>query len=153
MNHYKISIESFPDTFEELRPLYEKAYKEMMENLPSGILREKYDPWISAYLEAHEAKTLILFVVRLEGIAVGYCIMFISQDTKDSKLIAYEDYIYLQPEHRKGLGKLLVKFIVNELRARGINRIYIFPIPSTGLYKVWGRMGFRVTGIAMEMSL
>ena len=150
---YTISLEDYNDTLQELMPMYRRAYEEMLGFIPEGLKRQGFDPWIEAYTLSNVEKTLLLFVVRKEGVAVGYCLMFITRDLKDNTLMAYEDYIYLEPGHRNGLGKYLAKFIIAELNARGIKRITVSVLKGTGLELVWSRLGFKVVATQMELSL
>lgn len=150
---YTISLEDYNDTLQELMPMYRRAYEEMLGFIPEGLNYQPFDPWIEAYTQANLDKTLLLFVVRGSGVAVGYCIVYITCDTKDKTLSAYEDYIYLEPGHRNGLGKLLVKFVLNELRARQVKRVAVTVLKGTGLELVWARLGFKVTATKMEISL
>lgn len=150
---YKISLEDYNDTLQELMPMYRRAYEEMLGFIPECLKRQEFNPWIEAYTLSNAEKTLLLFVVRKENVAVGYCLMFVTRDTKDNVLMAYEDYIYLEPGHRNGLGKYLAKFIIAELNARGIKRITVSVLKGTGLELVWSRLGFKVLATQMELSL
>lgn len=150
---YTISLEDYNDTLQELMPMYRRAYEEMLGFIPEGLKRQEFNPWIEAYTLSNAEKTLLLFVVRKENVAVGYCLMFVTRDTKDNVLMAYEDYIYLEPGHRNGLGKYLAKFIIAELNARGIKRITVSVLKGTGLELVWSRLGFKVLATQMELSL
>ena len=149
---YKISLEDYNDTLQELMPMYRRAYEEMLGFVPESLTRQEFNPWIEAYTLSNIEKTLLLFVVRKGAEAVGYCVMFVTRDVKDSQLTAYEDYIYLEPGHRNGLGKYLAKFIIAELTARGVKRITVSVLKGTGLELVWSRLGFKVTATQMELS-
>ena len=150
---YTISLEDYNDTLQELMPMYRRAYEEMLGFIPESLKRQGFDPWVEAYTLSNIEKTLLLFVVRKGTEAIGYCIMFVTRDLKDNQLIAYEDYIYLEPGHRNGLGKYLAKFVIAELTARGIKRITVSVLRGTGLELVWSRLGFKVTATQMELSV
>ena len=150
---YTISLEDYNDTLQELMPMYRRAYEEMLGFVPESLDRQEFDPWVEAYTLSNIEKTLLLFVVRKGTEAVGYCIMFVTRDVKDSQLMAYEDYIYLEPGHRNGLGKYLAKFIIAELTARGIKRVTVSVLKGTGLELVWSRLGFKVIATQMELSI
>lgn len=150
---YTISLEDYNDTLQELMPMYRRAYEEMLGFVPESSNRQEFNPWVEAYTLSNVEKTLLLFVVRKGTEAVGYCIMFVTRDLKDSQLMAYEDYIYLEPGHRNGLGKYLAKFIIAELAARGVKRITVSVLKGTGLELVWSRLGFKVIATQMELSV
>ena len=150
---YTISLEEYNDTLQELMPMYRRAYEEMLGFVPESSNRQEFNPWVEAYTLSNIEKTLLLFVVRKGTEAVGYCIMFVTRDVKDSQLMAYEDYIYLEPGHRNGLGKYLAKFIIAELAARGVKRITESVLKGTGLELVESRLGFKVTATQMELSV
>ena len=150
---YTISLEDYNDTLQELMPMYRRAYEEMLGFVPESSNRQEFNPWIEAYTLSNVEKTLLLFVVRKGTEAVGYCIMFVTRDLKDNQLMAYEDYIYLEPGHRNGLGKYLAKFIIAELAARGVKRVTVSVLKGTGLELVWSRLGFKVTATQMELSV
>lgn len=150
---YTISLEDYNDTLQELMPMYRRAYEEMLGFVPESSNRQEFNPWVEAYTLSNIEKTLLLFVVRKGTEAVGYCIMFVTRDLKDNQLMAYEDYIYLEPGHRNGLGKYLAKFIIAELAARGVKRITVSVLKGTGLELVWSRLGFKVIATQMELSI
>lgn len=150
---YTISLEDYNDTLQELMPMYRRAYEEMLGFVPESSNRQEFNPWVEAYTLSNIEKTLLLFVVRKGTEAIGYCIMFVTRDLKDNQLMAYEDYIYLEPGHRNGLGKYLAKFIIAELAARGVKRITVSVLKGTGLELVWSRLGFKVIATQMELSI
>lgn len=150
---YTINLEDYNDTLQELMPMYRRAYEEMLGFVSESSNRQEFNPWVEAYTLSNVEKTLLLFVVRKGTEAVGYCIMFVTRDLKDNQLMAYEDYIYLEPGHRNGLGKYLAKFIIAELAARGVKRITVSVLKGTGLELVWSRLGFKVTATQMELSV
>jgi ribosomal protein S18 acetylase RimI-like enzyme len=64
-------------------------------------------------------------------------------------LIAQEDTIFVLKEHRNGVGKKMVKHILEELRVRGVKRVLVSAMTDLRVAKLWGRMGF--TGVATQM--
>lgn len=110
-----------------------------------GIPIGDYNPRLKQYFEAMDGGWLLTFVVRSDGQAVGYSNVWLTQDMHNSELIGMEDTIYILPEHRNGIGKKLVKFILADLKGRGVKRAVITPVTDLRVAVIWKRMGFRPT--------
>lgn len=110
-----------------------------------GIPIEDYNPRLKQYFEAMDGGWLLTYVVRLDGAAVGYGNVWLTQDMHNSALIAMEDTIYMDRPHRNGMGKTLVKFILADLKGRGVKRASITPVTDLRVAKIWIRMGFKPT--------
>lgn len=150
---YYISVESYYNTYNELKVLYKQCYDELAEiSKKDGRIYPEYNPWLESYRISDEANALILYVVRVEGNAIGYCIMYLTQDTGNQELITYEDSIYIIPEHRNGIGKLLGKGIVEDMRNRGVKRIVLSAI-NDSIINMWKRIGFKPIATTMELRL
>lgn len=152
-HHYKVVIESYKDTYEELKHLYKQCYEELaLIAAKDGRIYPKYDPWLASYASSYEANSLILYVVREEGAAVGYCMMYLTQDTRNQELVTYEDSIYILLEHRNGIGMFLGKGIVEDMRNRGVKRIFLSAIDDR-IVNMWKRIGFKPIATTMELEL
>lgn len=150
MRDYAISIENGHRIHDELDPLYRQHYAEMKARLESdGIPIGEYNPRLKQYFEAMDGGWLLTFVVRCEGRVVGYSNVYLTQDMHNSELIAQEDTIYILPEHRNGIGRKLVKFILDYLRRADVVRANITPVTDLRVAKIWERMGFKPTAELM----
>ena len=141
---YTIALEKFTHTYRELEPLYRQHYAEMTERLAGqGVVYGPYNPRLDKYGEACEGGWLLNFVVRHEGVAVGYSNVYVTNDMLNHDLICQEDTVFILKEHRNGIGKKLVQFVVEELRTRGVKRLIVSAMTDLRVAKLWNRMGFK----------
>lgn len=147
---YQIALERVDLSYEEMEPLYRQHYGEMKARLAAdGIEIGDYNPRLKQYFEAAAGGWLLGYVVRKEGKAVGYSNVYLTNDMHNGELIAREDTVYILPEHRNGIGKRLVKHILEDLKARGVKRVHISPVTDLRVAKIWKRMGFREAATLM----
>ena len=64
-------------------------------------------------------------------------------------VIAQEDTIFVVKEHRNGIGKKLVRMILEELRSRGVKRVNVSAMTDLRVAKLWARMGFKPAATQM----
>jgi GNAT superfamily N-acetyltransferase len=148
--NYTFHIGKHRETFSELEPLYHQHYQEMLERLTKdGIEYSPYNPRWDQYWKASDEGWLLTFIIRHEGKAVGCSNVYLTNDMHNGDLIAQEDTIYVLPEHRNGVGKQLVKFILNELKERGVKRVNVAALTDLRVAKLWKRMGFKESAIQM----
>ncbi|TPJ97641.1 GNAT family N-acetyltransferase [Mesorhizobium sp. B2-5-9] len=123
----------------------------MQERLArDGIDIPDFKPRLDAYFRGARAGNFLNFVVRTEdGRPAGYCNVWLTQDAHNGELIAREDTVYILPEHRNGIGKRLVKFGLQHLRARGVKRLHVQAMTDLRVEKLWRRMGFKPVATAM----
>ena len=78
------------------------------------MLADRYTPEkLGIYLNADDRWLMLL---RIDGRAVGYCSYALTDDPGEMKL----EQLYLLPElHRKGLGRLMLRHVEEQARARG----------------------------------
>lgn len=144
MKQYEFTREGFEASYADLEPLYRAHYGEMQSRLAAdGIAIGNFNPRLDQYASASREGWLLTWVVRLDGVAVGYSNVWLTQDMHNSELIAQEDTIYITPAHRNGVGRLLVKAILADLRERGVKRGYVSPVTDLRVGPIWQRMGFR----------
>lgn len=143
--NYEITLEKFKDTYTELEPLYRQHYSEMVERLCADGVENysPYNPRLDEYVRAGEGGWLLTFVLRLNGVAVGYSNVYITNDMHNHDLIAQEDTIFVLKEHRNGVGKKMVRHILEELRRRGVKRVLVSAMTDLRVAKLWRRMGFK----------
>ena len=147
---YTFHLGRFKETYEELEPLYRQHYKEMTDRLEAdGIPCSPYAPRLDEYIKAGDGGWLLTFVLRSEGKAVGYSNVYITNDMHNGDLIAQEDTIFVLKDHRNGVGKKLVKVILEELRERGVKRVSVSALTDLRVAKLWKRMGFKEAAIQM----
>lgn len=146
MDNYIFSIENGADNYSEIEPLYRQHYAEMQSRLRAdGIEVADFNPRLEEYFKAFNAGHLLNFIVRLEGEAVGYCNIYLTHDMHNSEFIAQEDMIFITKPHRNGVGRRLVKHVLEDLNQRGVKRISITPVTDLRVAKIWLRMGFKPT--------
>lgn len=143
---YTIAIEDGRANYDELLPNYRRHYAEMQARLAGqGVNIPEYNPRLKQYFQAFDAGYLINYVARFEGRPVGYSNVYLTNDMHNGEFIAQEDTIYVLPEHRNGLGKTLTKFILEDLRQRGVKRASVTALTDLRVAKLWQRLGFKHT--------
>lgn len=152
LSEYGFTIEAFTDAYRDIEPLCRAHYGEMRARMAAeGMPIGDYNPRLNLY---NEASHLLCFVVRTEaGEAVGYALIWITQDMHNSELISSEDTIYVRKDHRNGVGRRLTKFILAELKARGCVRAHVTIATDLRVAKMCERVGFKRSAIAMTYFL
>jgi GNAT superfamily N-acetyltransferase len=114
-----------------------------------GIQYPPYNPRLEKYIQSGDEGWLLTFLIRLEGIPVGYSNVYVTHDMHNGDLIAQEDTIFVLKEHRNGVGKKLVKVILEELKERGVKRVLVSAMTDLRVAKLWARMGFKEAATQM----
>lgn len=141
---YTIGLERGDVNYPQLEPLYRQHYGEMAARLQAdGHKVSPFNPQLDRYFPAFAGGWLLNIVARHEGQPVGYCNVYLTVDMHNGDPIAREDLLYVTPEHRKGLGRQLVLFALDELKRRGVTRVLISPVTDLRVAKIWRRMGFQ----------
>lgn len=147
---YTFHLGRFKETYNELEPLYRQHYSEMCDRLAKdGIQYPPYNPRLDKYIEAGNRGDLLTFLIRLDGQPVGYSNVYLTNDMHNGDLIAQEDTIFVLKDHRNGVGKKLVKVILEELKERGVKRVIVSAMTDLRVAKLWGRMGFKEAATQM----
>lgn len=148
---YRFGIENGSENLPELFPLYAAHYQEMRERLGrDGIETSPFNPRVDAYLASWESGGLQNYTARTEGgEVVGYANVYITHDMHNGDLIAQEDAIFILKAHRNGVGRYLVRFILDDLAGRGVKRAHITAMTDLRVAKIWARMGFKPAATAM----
>lgn len=154
MTAYAFSLENGALNLPELFPLYATHYREMQERLRNdGVAIGDFNPRLDQYIKGWSAGHILNFVVRTEdGKAVGYSNVYLTNDMHNGEPIAQEDTIFILKEHRKGIGRKLVKHILADLEARGVKRVSVSAMTDLRVSKLWARMGFRHTAHNMTYT-
>lgn len=151
---YSIALERGDENYAELEPNYRRHYEEMAERLTrDGFTVSPYKPRLDAYFQSFRTGHLLNYVARHNGQAVGHANIYITNDMHNGDLIAMEDVLYVVPEHRNGTGKLLVKAVLQDLKARGVLRAHVSALTDLRVAKLWRRMGFRDLATQMIYEL
>lgn len=128
----------------QLETLYRAHYAEMQARLRrDGIVVSDYNPRLDQYKAAIERGDYLTFIVLENETVIGYCNVWLTNDMHCGDLIAQEDAIYITPEHRRGVGKQLVKTVLDYLQSIGVRRVNITPVTDLRVGKIWRRMGFK----------
>jgi ribosomal protein S18 acetylase RimI-like enzyme len=153
MGQYTISEEKLPRIYSELEPLFRAHYQQMSERLCTAqVVVPEYCPRLDEYFRAADAGWLKTFVLRCDGKACGYALVYVTNDMHNGELIAQEDVLFVSPEHRNGVGKKLVQFGVEFLRALGVKRLSVSAVTDLRVAKLWKRMGFKETAVQMTYT-
>lgn len=144
MGCYTISQESLRQAYPALEPIFREHYAEMSARLASaGVIVSPYDPRLDEYFKASDAGYLKTFVARCDGEPVGYSNIYITNDMHNRDSIAQEDTLYVLKSHRKGIGKKLVRYVLEALRAYGVKRLCISATTDLRVVPLFRRMGFK----------
>lgn len=147
---YTYSVERLHEIFSELEPHWRDHYAALKTRLEGeGIKVAEYDPRIDQYFQASQDGWLKTFVVRHLGNVVGYSTIYVTHDMHNRTLIASEDFIYVTPAHRNGVGRKLTKFVLENLKLLGVTRFHVTAITDTRATILWKRLGFKEIGTAM----
>lgn len=151
---YVFYAEGFDESYPDLEPLYRMHYQEMADRLKEdcGLEISPYNPRLDQYSAASRNGTLLTFVVRCEGQAVGYANVYVVRDMHNQDLIAREDTVFIVPDHRNGVGKQLVKVVLNTLKEMGVQRVNVTAMTDLRVAKLWKRMGFKETAVQMTYT-
>ena len=150
---YAIKVETFDATYAELEPLYRKHYSEMQARLAAeGIETAEYKPRLDEYSKASNGGWLLTFVLRCDGVAVGYSNIYITNDMHNGELISQEDTIYVLQEHRRFAGRMLIKAVHAELKRYGVKRLNVTTMTDLRVSKLLQRMGYKHTAHHMTLT-
>lgn len=147
-----VTVEKFGDTYQELEPLYRKHYAEMQSRLKAdGVTVSDYNPRLDQYEKFGNEGWLLTFVLRDENKAIGYSNIYVTADMHNHDKIAQEDTIYVLPEYR-GNGRILIKAVHAELKARGVKRMHVTTMTDLRVAKLLERMGYKHTAHHMTVE-
>jgi len=121
MTHLELIIKSvdLESVLPEVLPMMASHFKEISH------LEGEFDPDVSKYVQMNKAGSYEFICAYIGDSIVGYAGYFMGphQHSK-SKLVAYQDMIYLAPICRGGgLGRMLIQESDNILQAKGAHSI------------------------------
>lgn len=141
---YEMSCENFETTYLELEPLYRQHYSEMVARREAaGETCLPFNPRLDEYFKAARAGYLITYVLRNDGKPCGYINMYVTNDMHNCESIAVEDTMFVLKDHRNGIGRKFVLFGLEEMKRRGVKKIFVSAVTDLRVAKLWRRMGFR----------
>ena len=151
---YSYALEQGHINYDEIEPLYRMHYAEMQARLAGdGVKIGDYKPNLDSYFASFKRGILLNYIVRCDGKAIGYSNVYVVNDMHNGELIATEDTIYVHPDHRNGVGRKLVKFILADLEKRHVLRVHISPVTDLRVAKIWRRMGFKDVATTMTYTI
>lgn len=144
MSNYEIRMVNGREWHSRIEPLYLRHYAEMKARLDAdGVPIGDYNPRLDEYFAAMDRGDMLTFIVLEFETIIGYSNIWLTNDMHNGDLIAQEDTIFVEKEHRNGIGRKLAAFILDELRDRGVKRVSITPVTDLRVGKIWERMGFK----------
>lgn len=98
--------------------------------------------------------TYLLFTVRDEGKLVGQCGIYVTPSMHTQEMIATEDALYFLPEARRGRRMLdFHKFFLEEMRKRGVSKVFMTAAPYNGACRLLEYIGYRLSCYKYELDL
>lgn len=151
MTAYTFAVEDGAANYDEILPLYRQHYAEMAERMAAiGVPVAPFAMRLDVYMAYWKAGHLVNYVARCDGVPVGYGNFYLTHSMHNGAFIAKEDAIYVLPGHRNGTGRKLAKLVLDDLRSRGVTRLDVEARTDPRATKLWQRMGFKPTAIAMS---
>jgi len=156
LTDYSFALESGWENFPELEKLYLEHWDEhMARERDLGIDPEPLTMNLPRYRKSWESGHLLNYVARYNPTneAVGAANVYLSTDMHTRELIGIEDSLFVTKAHRKGVGRGLVKFILEDMYQRGVRRGYLDAATDPRAAKQWERMGFRPYSTRMVIHI
>jgi GNAT superfamily N-acetyltransferase len=120
VGEYTIAAEPFDDILDDLHVLHARHWQET-EKYRHGL---PLDPDYGAMSEDERCGRMVQFTVRHAGELVGNLRMYLCLSRHSGTPLAYEDTLYIAPEHRGGfLGVHVVRYVEAAMRALGVVEI------------------------------
>jgi GNAT superfamily N-acetyltransferase len=143
------AVERITDLWDELAPLSAAHYAEVSD-LPRGLSLDK-----AAYAAAEERGGHVLVTARTGALRlVGYLSMSIRRHPHAKMLSAYQDAIYLDPNHRAGWNAQgLISTCDAYLREHGVGVVYQFVPTAHDFGAVLRSIGYNPTEIVWSRHL
>lgn len=116
-------VEKFGDELENLKPLFPEHWKELALDQDKVPL----DPQYEVYLEREDRGELLFVCLREAGEIVGYFLGFVAPGLHYKTCVTLTmDIFWVKPEARgKGAGMTLFRFVEQEARNRGVQRMFV----------------------------
>lgn len=119
---FTFSLEKIEDIQDEIRPLHRAHWQETESHRHGLVLSPDY----ALFVRYERSGQYVLFTIRLNGVVVGNCAMYISASAHTKTLLATEDTLYLLPEARRGrLANRFIAYAENALKQLGVREIFV----------------------------
>ncbi len=116
-----IAVERWATFWPDCLPLMREHDAELVEH--DG--REPFDPDDQLFARIDAAGGSLLMAARIDASMIGYCIFNLSPSLRTKGLLCAEQSLwFVTRKHRGTLGIRMFDRAVDELRARGVKRIY-----------------------------
>ncbi len=140
VGNYTLQPERFISVLGELMPLHQEHWQETEAYRHGLMLNPDYE-----YVAECEARgEYVLLTIRREGALVGNYGLFFSRSHHTRTLIASEDTMYIQPDHR--VGRLFLSFSrygEDVSRALGAKELRLTAKLENKVSEMLPRMGYR----------
>lgn len=104
----------------------------------------KLNPMLGKYAELERSGVLRVYTAREEEALVGYAFFFLHRHLHYADLVlAMNDLLFVDPQHRGSAGVRLIKFCERELTQAGAHKIVWHAKPGTLLVELLGKMGYQ----------
>lgn len=116
-------VERLHDELENLKPLFPEHWKELA--LDQDLV--PLDPQYEIYLDREDRGEVLFVCMREAGAVVGYFVGFVAPGLHYRTCLTLTlDIFWLKPEARgKGAGVQLFRFVEQEARSRGVQRMFV----------------------------
>jgi GNAT superfamily N-acetyltransferase len=143
------AIERITERWDELAPLSAAHFAEVAD-LPKGLSLDQ-----NGYANAERIGAHLFFTARdVNGKLVGYLSMFLRRHVHAKVLSAYQDAVYLLPEHRQGWNAQgLIAMADAYLRDHGVGVVYHFAPTAHDYGAVLRQLGYNPTEIVWSRHL
>ena len=113
-----------------------------------------FNPMFKRYKEFEDCGWLFVVMVRDEGVAVGYAVLYVTPSMHTQKLIATEDTFFLIPNYRgRGIANQFVEFVESQCRIRGAVEIMFTAKAINHVGKILERLDYRPVAVQYSKQL
>lgn len=116
-------VEDFKPFLEEVKPLLQGHWEELALNKDKVPL----DPQYEQYFKYDAEGKILVVTLREAGELIGYFVGLVAPGFHYKTCLTYTmDIFYVCPKARgNGGGQVMVKFLENELKRRGVQRMFM----------------------------
>lgn len=122
---------------QDSRYLWDKMYLEVgSQDFPIQI-----DSPLYAHFESQGQ--LQILTVRKDGVMIGFAVVLIRKHSHYPALCAFEDaYFVIKSERKSGIGRELISRSLDELKARGVKKVFFYSNHSKSHRALFMDLGF-----------
>lgn len=140
-NGVVFNAEPLVDCLEAIKAQHKLQWDELDQSAKGLVLNPDYQ----RLLEGNALGRYVIFTARKDGNLVGNCGVWLYNSTHTQDLMASEDTLFLQKEHRKGrTGIKFFQYCESVLKELGVVEISFSVSPSNNVWKVWERLGYSI---------